>query len=1112
MRSLRKLTAALLIVAIVLTSMTAVFAADPAAIENADKAVTLKDLGLYSGQDANDPKVGLENALTTQDSLIFLAKLFGYNDAANALTADQVANAIAKFDDAASISEYAKNVVAYSATNNILSGSTKDGKFFVGAKDTVTAARFATFMLKQMGITVADYKVSVAKLAEANGSKVDAALTGDLTRDAAVGVMYGALTAEKASGKTVITDIIGDNADLRARAEKLGLIAAPVTTDVAVEAVKALNCKQIEVVFNQAMDKDSVESEYFYEIYNEGSNKIELSDSSASLGTDNKTVTITLNKNVTDRLTNSSKAKVIVKKDIKAARDVRLAEEAIFDKVEVEDGILPTATKVEATGERNIRITFSEPVYYKDDNNSIAKNNFKVASGTYTYYVQKATLDNNVINLEIGTKLVEGPVDVTINAAGVGKDNDYAIADYADYKVFKQTITFNYVKDTSVAVVEVKSAKANKVVLNFSKPVKGSNIKLYYSEKNNESKKAEATETDYVSNITFTFDTLLPSGTLILYLVNSDDNSKKLVDGYGVKVPNWTLTCEVAEISPTGVTVKSAKENKVVLGFSKPVKGSHIKLYYSKINNESKKAEATETSYVNEITFIFGSSLPTGRQELFLVNSDIADQKLIDYDGIYVPDQSLSCVVEVPPPPPTAPMVVADTSAPVVMQCIVNKNESIKINFDEKLDVETATNPDSYYVAKKTSESEGVPLSASIDSSMKSVELKFDSKLEDNTEYQLLIKKYRDIHGNTNSSDYEYKFTTGDTTAPTVLDNLESDEHCFAIAEKGRIFITFSEAMNEEQMLKIENYQVSIDEGENYKALGVDDTITMISDRIVQIYFKEFEGKNINPYVKINPITDLAGNKLYDSDEPYILQNIEPENVQIVQAQLIAKDKIKLVFNKRMGSINKDDFIINSTTQDVIYFTDIESRSVNSNGKTEVVLILNKELTTDAKDEAGEGVSLSIGNDLSSESEWGGKLKASYYGMIDDKTPPEIVMWNHDNDVSTEDIAKVIGSGDFANPQANYPDNTVPQNTTGIITIYFSEAISENSLKTITFSVSGFTITNITADAETKTVILTVKAKADNTPVKTNVTQLYVLYDASNNAFTSFNSWKVTLP
>ncbi len=223
MRNLRRFAIAVLSAALVLTPMTATFAADSPAIGNLDKAVTLKDLGLYSGQDATDPKIGLEKGLTTQDSLIFLAKLFGYYDAATKLTQDDVSAALAKFEDAAFISDYAKKVVAYSAANHIMSGSTKDGKFFVGAKDTVTAARFATFMLKQMGYTVADYKQSVGKLAEIKGSKIDALVTGDLTRDAAIGVMYGVLTAEKGSGKTIIADIVGNNVDLKAKVEQLGI-------------------------------------------------------------------------------------------------------------------------------------------------------------------------------------------------------------------------------------------------------------------------------------------------------------------------------------------------------------------------------------------------------------------------------------------------------------------------------------------------------------------------------------------------------------------------------------------------------------------------------------------------------------------------------------------------------------------------------------------------------------------------------------------------------------------------------------------------------------------------------------------------------------------------
>jgi hypothetical protein len=127
MKYLKKMSAVILSAALLFTSMTAVSADVTGTTPNAEYASTLRDLGLYSGQDANDPYYGLENALTTQDSLIFLAKLFGYFDTATALAYDEVAEGLAKFDDVDSIAEYAKGVVAYSAANGILNGMT-DGE------------------------------------------------------------------------------------------------------------------------------------------------------------------------------------------------------------------------------------------------------------------------------------------------------------------------------------------------------------------------------------------------------------------------------------------------------------------------------------------------------------------------------------------------------------------------------------------------------------------------------------------------------------------------------------------------------------------------------------------------------------------------------------------------------------------------------------------------------------------------------------------------------------------------------------------------------------------------------------------------------------------------
>lgn len=156
-----------------------------------------------------------------------------------------------------------------------------------------------------------------------------------------------------------------------------------------------------------------------------------------------------------------------------------------------------------------------------------------------------------------------------------------------------------------------------------------------------------------------------------------------------------------------------------------------------------------------------------------------------------------------------------------------------------------------------------------------------------------------------------------DYTNPEVIYGPESDERCFAISEKGKIFIVYSEAMNESQMLDKGKYQVSIDGGDTYKNLCDDDTLTKVNDRKVQVYVKELEAKSdltITPYIKIDPIMDIAGNRLYDSVDSYIVEGIEPENVIIEETQLIAKNMIKLVFNKKMASVDYKDIELTTYT------------------------------------------------------------------------------------------------------------------------------------------------------------------------------------------------------
>ncbi len=254
MRNLRKLTAVVLAVALVLTSMAAAFAATESttSVVNGDKAAVLKELKLYAGTDDTNPAAGLEAALKVQDSLIWLATEFGYKAEADKLTDEDATKALAKFADAKDVSDYAKKVVAYSAQEGIIAGTkANDGKLYVKPAASVTAARFATFMLQGMGYKLTgSFTEAVAQLKEVENSKISGTEAGDLTRDTAVGMMYGILTAKTASGKTVAENLLAADSSLQTVLSKNSLL--PVNGTLAVDTVKAVANNKVAVTLKEA--------------------------------------------------------------------------------------------------------------------------------------------------------------------------------------------------------------------------------------------------------------------------------------------------------------------------------------------------------------------------------------------------------------------------------------------------------------------------------------------------------------------------------------------------------------------------------------------------------------------------------------------------------------------------------------------------------------------------------------------------------------------------------------------------------------------------------------------------------------------------------------------
>ena len=989
MRNFKKLSALVVAIALVLTSIVPAFAYTPV---NADKAEILRQLEIYQGISTDSFVPALDQDLTRGQGALLLARLFNKEADIEKMTDAEVEEVLKGFADGSKVPAYVKKAVAYFVDNKVINGSLNNGELTIDEAGSLYAEQFAALILRQMGYQDSHYTKAIEELAAVEGvaglDSYTSIAGSEIKRDHAVGIMYGSLTGKyEGETATVISKIVEAKPALREVAEKHGLIEAEVKA-LAVESVTALNAKQLEIKFNVAVDKDSAEDESNYEVKDKGSATISLGADSAVLA-DSKTVIITLDGAAGDKLTNSTDAKVTVKKEIKSATGETLGTDYVNSSVKVADGVIPTVEKVEAVGETTLKITFTEPVYNGGTSMTIANQNIAVKSGTYTYYVQSATADaaKKTITATVGTKLIEGPITVTVNAAGVEADG--AIQDYAGYKVFKGETTFNYVKDTTVPTVTIKEAKQESITLAFSKPVKGTDINLFHSVKNVEAYKSDAASTSgYVDEITFNFTNKIPSGNIKLFLVNSTVSGYELVDGFGIKVPDQTLNAEI----------------------------------------------------------------------------------------------------------------VVDITGPVVSSTKLNTNASFEIVFNEAIDEDEAVKLTNYSF-KSTANGKDVSFSVSYDKSTDAKKVTLLASLADSTDYQVVVKAMKDVAGNAMSNEAAFNFTVGDHTNPTVSDK-------YAVNDDGKIYITFSEPMNQTQLSDKTNYAVSVDNSGSYEALGENDTVTVTSNKSVVI---KLDGKTVNkPMVKMAGITDLAGKKLgSDIDFVYVVDNILPEEVVVSSAELIAKNKIKLIFNKELSTFDNREFKFVKAGSSNEFATDLKIQSVesmtkNSDGNTEVILVTDYEVGTNAKIGSDNIDVLTNTTTANTKSVSGTVLKANTAKTVSDKLAAEVVKYNHDSSSSTDDVAKVLISDYSAAPV----NGKVAEGTTATISIHFTESMSLASMSTLTFSVGGYSVIGIDLNADSSIVELTVKATADNTTATPTVTQNYNIMDQASNVFTSGSVWQ----
>lgn len=254
MKNLKKVLSALVVSALLTTSLVPAFAASQFTYEA--EANTLHDLGLFLGV-STDPNVfnpALDQDVDRETGVTMMLRLVGKIDAANAMSDAEANQALSKYTDAKDIEDWAVKAMAYSVKNNLVVGTSETT---ISSQEIFSGKMFAALVLRNIGYTVdaTAYETACALLAEKGGlTAAEAAKFNnkDLIRDDFVGMSYGSLKAKySATQKTIIQTLVDEKKVDQAKAIAAGLITPAVA---AISEVKAVGAKKLEVKFAAAVD------------------------------------------------------------------------------------------------------------------------------------------------------------------------------------------------------------------------------------------------------------------------------------------------------------------------------------------------------------------------------------------------------------------------------------------------------------------------------------------------------------------------------------------------------------------------------------------------------------------------------------------------------------------------------------------------------------------------------------------------------------------------------------------------------------------------------------------------------------------------------------------
>lgn len=537
------------------------------AVDTADKVQVgefLEAAGVLKGDESGDLMLG--NTLLRQDMVILLSRLMGVEEVAKGFESEGLT-----FEDIKD--SFYDGYVAWAVNNQFIKGHSDE---LFGYGENVTAQQYVTVLMRALGYEV-EGKAYDTILEDAK----ELGLLGDLEVENADEITRGQMS--------VMTFIALGTAMKDSKvtlAEELEIeMPEPVVTEATkVEEVYADNLKEVVVVFDGEVDKDSAELEANYSLNKDMDiNKVKLSE-------DMTQVVISL-----ETTMNNQKEYELTVRGIKTAEGKLNTETIKFTPV---DRAIPEVIAVEGLGDKAVKVTFSEPVQ------KVISSNFKINGKTFVGSIDQDKFGSDVVILKIYKKLEEGTHEIEI------KD----VKDFAKYVMVTTEMEFEVVEDKEAPTIESVDATLEYVTVTFSEPVQESTVKAGSSaywkatESTTSKNKSDYETPTKISDTTYKYKFVgnpLPGYSAYLYIEGVKDYSDNTI----AKDSPILVNATVDQTRPEVVSVKINDNNdEITVKFTKDItkKTAEDKSNYKFLDDDDKNVSFKRPVLTNGKTVKIG--------------------------------------------------------------------------------------------------------------------------------------------------------------------------------------------------------------------------------------------------------------------------------------------------------------------------------------------------------------------------------------------------------------------------------------------------------------------------------------------------------------------------